>query len=364
MKIGRRLEDLAVEVQRRSEAKRDFIAPVERLKMIPNLQSPGAQLQLSGPVTQIYDVNTVAHNQLVEYTKIPGDYYKRLLVADPNLLATNVNFWLGKKETGERRMVRTLDGKVRAVLSAGYRTLENEDLAEAVLPILIEQDLIIMSCEVTDTRLYIKAVDRNIVKDIPTGAMLGEGHQFFDTISPAIVISNSEVGYGALSIEVGVWTKLCTNMAVFDATMRKYHTGARAELSDEVYALLTDETKRLTDAAVWNQARDLVRSAFSTDLFNKHVEKLTEAGEQKIAGDVVEVVKRVAKRYTLSEGERTGVLNQLIQGGNLSRYGLHAAITRHSADVEDYDRATTLERLGGAIIELPKTDWENLAVAA
>jgi hypothetical protein len=36
---------------------------------------------------------------------------------------------------------------------------------------------------------------------------------------------------------------------------------------------------------------------------------------------------------------------------------LHAAITRASADVEDYDRASDLERIGGNVITLPRSDW-------
>ena len=35
-----------------------------------------------------------------------------------------------------------------------------------------------------------------------------------------------------------------------------------------------------------------------------------------------------------------------------------------SQDVADYDRATDLEALGGEIIELPKTEWQTLAMAA
>lgn len=95
---------------------------------------------------------------------------------------------------------------------------------------------------------------------------MGDGsHVFFDTVSPAIVISNSEVGGGALSIETGVYTEVCTNLAMIGTNLRKYHTGARAAVSDEVYALLTDDTKRATDTAVWKQVRDLVKSAFAAN---------------------------------------------------------------------------------------------------
>jgi hypothetical protein len=72
---------------------------------------------------------------------------------------------------------------------------------------------------------------------------------------------------------------------------------------------------------------------------------------------VTKIVEIVGKKLTLTEGERKGVLSRLIEGGDLTRYGLHAAITRASADVEDYDRASDLERIGGNVITLPRSDW-------
>jgi hypothetical protein len=39
-------------------------------------------------------------------------------------------------------------------------------------------------------------------------------------------------------------------------------------------------------------------------------------------------------------------------------------VTRMSADVESYDRATELERVGAKVIELPKHEWREIAEAA
>jgi hypothetical protein len=40
------------------------------------------------------------------------------------------------------------------------------------------------------------------------------------------------------------------------------------------------------------------------------------------------------------------------------------AVTHYSQQVEDYDRATELEVLGGRLIELPAGEWRTLAEAA
>lgn len=364
MKAGLSLTALAQEIERRSAAKQDFIAPTGKMEMVVQAGAPAMALQ-NGTV-KTFGINAVANNQIADYAGIPNAYYKRMLVEDPQLLAANVNRWMHDEgKASDKRMVRTLDGNVRALLSNKYRPLENEDLAEAVLPVLLEGDFMILSSEITETRMYIKAVHKSIQKDVPTGRKMGDGsHVFFDTVSPGITISNSEVGHGALSIERSVYTKACTNLALIGSVLRKYHTGARAELSDEVYALLSDQTRRTTDAALYGQVRDLVRATFDEAQFEQLTAKLSGAAEDKIGGDVVEVIERFGKRFNLGEGERKGVLARLIEGGDLTRYGLHSAVTRHSADVLEYDRATELERLGGSVIELPRNQWQEILKAA
>lgn len=363
-KIGRNLTELAKEIERRAESKRDFIAPASKMSMeIDTDKKP--RIVLANGTMHDFGVNDIAHGQLAEYTDIPMAYYRRMMAEDPTLLRANVNRWLSGKGSAKdsRRMLRTLDGNVRAVLSDSYRALENEDLAEAVLPVLLDMDLIFLSCEITERRLYIKCVDKSITRDVPTGKHMGDGgHTIFDTCSPAITISNSEVGYGALAIETGVFTRACTNLAMFGANMRKYHTGRRADLSDEVYSLLTDDTKKATDRAVWMQTRDLVKSAFDLSRFEALTMRLGEAGRDRIEGEqTVEVVEKVGRRFALNEGERRGVLAKLIEGGDLSRYGVHAAITRFSAEESvAYDRATELERLGGEVIELEPHQWKEI----
>ena len=78
----------------------------------------------------------------------------------------------------------------------------------------------------------------------------------------------------------------------------------------------------------------------------------------------MKTVEVLANRYTLNETERSGVLRHLIVEGDLSAYGLVNAVTHYSQEVEDYDRATEFEALGGRLIDLPSKDWKELAQAA
>jgi hypothetical protein len=244
--------------------------------------------------------------------------------------------------------------------------LENYDLAEAIFPILSDLKMDIVSAEVTETRLYIKAVDERIQRDIPVGGgRMGDGgHTIFHTCVPAIVVRNSEVGMGALAVESGMLTKACTNLAFFEQSgMRRRHVGARHELAGEEFQeLLSDRTKRLTDAAIWSQVTDVVRGAFDEAIFTKRIERVTETTTQKIEGDPVEVVDFARRRFGMSEGEGKSVLRHLIEGGDLSRYGLFNAMTRTAEDADDYDRASDLERFGGKVIDLPPSEWKRISL--
>jgi hypothetical protein len=185
-------------------------------------------------------------------------------------------------------------------------------------------------------------------------------------LAPALTASNSEVGEGALSILGGTYDGFCSNLATFgERSTRKYHVGGKHEIvGEELYALLSDDTRRITDAATWAQIGDVVRAAFNEQHFNTLCDKIAGTQADKIEGDPVQVVKLTTSRFNLTEATGTSILKHLVEGGDLSRFGLHNAITRASQDVEDYDVATSMERIGAQVIELPKAEWKVLAEAA
>lgn len=359
MKAGLTLQQLAAEIERRAGAKRDVVVSTQHLEMTE-------QLDLVVADREKFGVNRTAHGQIATHTGIPKQYYDRMLADDPRLLADNVNTWFHKNPT--KRMVRGLDGTARAFLSDRYKPLENEDLAQAVLPPVMELGLDVMSSQFTETKLYMKFVDQSVTRELAArGGAFGDGkHNIVRLLAPAITISNSEVGEGALSILGGVYDGWCSNLASFgERSTRKHHVGGRHAIADDAtYALLSDETRRLTDQATWAQVGDVVRGAFNRALFDALCDKIEGTQNDKIEGNPVEVVKLTTSRFGLSEGTGTSILKHLIEGGDLSRFGLYNAVTRASQDVEDYDTATAMERHGAQLIELPANEWRELAIAA
>lgn len=362
MKTGRSISELAAEIERQQTAKRDLVASTKDIAMLVDGSTGRLELNVG---EEAFGINKTAHDQIGVHTGIPAKYYDRMAAEAPALLAGNVNTWLEKNPV--KRLVRTMDGNTRAFLSDAYRPLENIDLAQAVLPVLANLKLEVISCEITERRLYLKAVDQNINHDIPKGHRMGDGsHMIFDTCVPAIVISNSEIGFGALSVETAIWTRACTNLAVFSSdSMKRRHVGARHELAagDGVAELLSDQTRMATDKALWMQVRDVTKAAFDEIRFKARCDKIAGTVEQKIEGDPVQVVDFAAKRFGMTEGERGGVLKHLIEGGSLTRYGLFNAITRTAEDLEAYDRASEFERLGGDVIDLSPAEWRVISKA-
>lgn len=361
MKTGKSIVELAQEIERQANAKRDLVATTTAIAMIAD----PVRLAVGSDDGNIFGVNEIAHDQIANHVGIPAKYYDRMRTSAPELLARNVNNWLGAEPS--KRLVRTMDGVARAFLSDSYRPLENFDLAEAALPVLSDLNLQIISAEITERRFYLKAVDQSINRDIPAGRRMGDGsHTIFDTCCPAIVISNSEVGMGALSVESGVWTRACTNLAVFSQdSMKRRHLGARHDLTtDSIMELLSDETRKATDKAIWLQVRDVVKGAFNEARFAAQIDRIKETTEQRIEADPVKVVEFTARKFSLTDSERSGVLRHLIEGADLSRYGLFNAITRTAEDLPSYDRASEFERLGAQVIELPRAAWQEIATAS
>lgn len=364
MKKGIGLQDLAAKLERIREARADYIADTRALEVI-HAEVGDKRMLVQMDEGKTFDIEPHALRQMEERVKIPAQYADRLLDIHPDLLAHNLNELFQK--TPEKRMLRTLDNNVRAFLSDSYRIMDNYDLAEAVLPTLIEHGAEVISCDVTHRRMYIKAIRPDLTADFgpPPGAQMGVGHTFFvEHVQAGITISNSEIGAGRLTVQPSVFTERCTNWCSFDnSSYARVHLGAHARGDSEsmIWQVMSDTTRRKSDDALWSQVRDVAVAAMDGTIFEKIVDQLRQARGDLIEGDPVVAVQRVGDQLQLTDSEVGGVLNHLIKGGDLSRYGMHTALTSYAADADSYDRATELEQLGARVIDLPARDWQRLA---
>ena len=115
MKNGRSLVALATELQRQLASKRDMIVPTG-LMHHETAADGSTRIRVETPDgMKTYPTTELFRRQLADKLKIPFAYFERMRTEQPALLDRNVNTWL--QTEGDRRMLRTLDGQVRAVLS-------------------------------------------------------------------------------------------------------------------------------------------------------------------------------------------------------------------------------------------------------
>ena len=348
MKKGRTLVDLALELERQKAAKRDFIADTSTVAM------KGAQAQALEVSGEDFTVNGHAHRQIATRLGIPYKYYEKMQGEAPALLAENVNTWF--RVSPERRMIRTMDGIARAFLSDRYRRIDNDTVAETALPIISEmQGATIEACEITDRKLYIKVVNPRLELEVKKG----------DPVQAGLIITNSEVGMGALSVYPLIYRLVCLNgMVRQDDGVRRYHVGRAGSSEEEAYELYQDDTLQADDAALLLKLRDTVRTAIDATKFKLLVDRFRDAADQKLTGNPVKAVEVLAQRVVLGKDEKSSVLRHLIEGGDLSRWGVANAVTRAAADVDSFDRSIEMEAAGGQVIDLSPKDWSAIAEAA
>ncbi|WP_328595881.1 hypothetical protein [Rugamonas aquatica] len=211
-----------------------------------------------------------------------------------------------------------------------------------------------MSCELTETRLYLKAVSSKVSCEMGVG----------DVVQAGVVISNSEVGCGHLKVEALVYRLKCMNGLILpDSGMRKMHVGSRLESGDQARELFQQDTLAATDAAFFLQVRDVVRGAISDANLRRYAAQMRETAGVVIEGDVNRSVEVLANRFDINHEERAGILRQMVMGGDMSGYGLLNAVTAHAQEVVNYDRATELEQVVGLMLGLNQRQWREIATA-
>ena len=264
MKQGKTLQELGRELQRQRLNRQDFLADTRSIEMESDFYGSMLNLSLEGKSLS-FTVGETAHQQIASRLNIPFRYYKKMQEEAPELLDQNVNRWLNRNP--ERRMIRVLDGNVRAFLSGRYRRLDNLELCAAVLPVINEmKNSVIESCEVTPTHLYLKVVNRRVKAEVRVG----------DVVQAGFVVSNSEVGLGSLRVEPLVFRLVCKNGLICkDMAQKKYHVGRQVNASDDsAYELYSEETLAQDDKTFFLKVQDIVRSAVDETRFMLTVDPL------------------------------------------------------------------------------------------
>lgn len=357
MKTGKSLTELAQEIESQRTRKQDFLATTDMVSVVPTkiVEHVNRPVSLEVPGVGLYPMNDLALTQASTHTGIPVPYVRKMAKEAPQLLCDNLNVWFSQKPS--RRLIRALDGNARAFLSDRYQRIDNFDVANTALQAFSDFDggLKIMSTEITESRMYIKAVWPKLTREVKSARKN-------DLVEAGIVVCNSEVGLGRVSVKLFANFLVCTNGMVRDGGKAWNHVGRRLEADELGY--LSDDTLKAGDKFDIMVIRDTMKQAFDVAMFENWIAKLEGATENKITGRVQSAIEVLTEKLVLTQGEGDSILKHLITGGDLSQYGLINAVTRTAEDAEDYDRATEIEGFGQRVLDLTPKEWREVAEAA
>jgi len=254
-------------------------------------------------------------------------------------------------------------------LSDRYKRIDNDYLLTQTLPEIIKGNVetkllqthvdpegqMTMKCMFTDPSLAI---------DLGPTARGGQS----DVVQPGFRMRNSEIGKGRLSIQGFFYRAYCLNGCVFGAfdeglEFHRTHLGSRV-IEGTDYEILSDESKKLDDAAIVSQVRDVMKALVDPQLHQLLKDHLQAARMSETMKSPVDAMRKLGEDVSLSDAESKQALTNLLMDGDLSRWGAVNAVTKLANDAESIERANELEQIGGDLLKLNLRDWNRVAAYA
>ena len=375
MKTGTTLHELLTEVRRQSAAKRDLLANTrEQLRMVEMSEFPDhvalVALQPDRSELERFRVSTTAHTQIAAGLNIPWKYYNRLLADHRDLVIQQVNA-LFEREPGTR-MVRTLDGAVRAFLSDRYRRIDNDTILAETLPALFDAGGALPANRIVGSHLAPDHMRIRVVWTAPeleqTIGTTRDGKP--DVVKPGFEIGNSETGCGTFKLRGFFYRGYCDNGCIWefgnemDLSYSRTHLGGRLAAGLGAMELFSDETKQKDDAALVAQVTDIMRAIGTAEFSQKMGDTLRALKGGAQIEEPAKAIEVLSKAYGLRERETDRVLENLIRDADYSRWGALNAVTAVSnrEDVTE-ERALELQDLGAQLISMQMNQWSSIARA-
>lgn len=302
-----------------------------------------------------------------------------------SLLALNANQWLGKLES--RHLVRTFKEDKdspytgRAFLSNRYKRIDNFNLLVGVrnkegqivqpglLPYLQElqdkADFVVRSVHIGGDggKMFFKFCRPSNTKQF----VIPGTHREIDEIEFGVECGNSEIGdrrQYAIPYSFRWWCSNSAGHAKYG--IARNHSGKRIEEEDE--ESFTEQTIMMDDILTVAKFVDIVKAAMADPILDQIMADIIRSAGVQVArpSKAIEVLKL---KGGLSNAESDAVLAAFVGGtdpAGVSIYGLANAVTAVSKNVEivdDYQRRSDLEKLGGALMSLDMKEMRQYAEA-
>jgi hypothetical protein len=256
-----------------------------------------------------------AMSQFCQKLDIPVRYFRRL---PDEMKMTVANFDL-RRLKGTSFFVRGKGDWVRAFLSAGYVAYNNREIGQIVAELLGDVNILVKDFVLEETNMYLKIISEEI-RDREAGLKAG------------IMIGNSEVGMGSVSVEPFVFRKPCTNDLIVSQEKSFRHA--------HIHLTAHELTRRMAEA---------VSEGFQ--VASSCLDAFLKTREDPIP-DPVETIRKIAEARQFSQKLTDEVVSSYLVEPEANRFGLINAFTNAAQKLGPLQRIE-MERFAGTLLEVP-----------
>ena len=265
-----------------------------------------------GPTINPYRLSELATTQMCQRLGIPVEYYKRL---STEMQAVVGNYDLARLN-GKVYLLRGKGDWVRAFLSTDYVTYNNGHIVETVQHLIRHAEVTVKNFVLEETNMFLKMVSEDI-KDLGSGLKAG------------IMIGNSEVGMGSVSVEPFIFRLPCTN----DLIVSPEKTFRHAHIS-------------FTPSEFSRRVAEGISCGFS--IANELLDEFVRAHQDAVA-DPIDTIRHIAEQRKLSKRFADQVVSSYLTEPIESRFGVINAFTRAAQQLGPLQRIE-IERFAGTLL--------------
>jgi hypothetical protein len=376
MKPGLDLKALRERLAYEHETKRDYIVNTKKVYISTDFFDP-SKLVMSfvdqEGKEQDLTLNEWSLGQLAAHCKVSMFLVRDMLTgkqAEADQLAQLLTVRLN--EHPSKRLVRTVkpwgeegpveggEPYVRAFLDSKYLALDNYKLLQALDPILDDENVELLSAQVTDVCTYIKL--GNLKKLFQVGQISRRGKDIPDNVHAGAFIINSEVGAAKMDYYALIYRPEHSNAMIYADQVYTVERGNAQQV--ETWDIVGQES---VPNDIFVDVAGGVKKLLNNhgNWFGKASAKLTEAQKAKIVNGLPSTtVEKLGQLFQLNVEERTLIFRTMNIMNDWSQFGLVNAISTVARDVKGiftYDRATELEALAGKVLMMDKDSWSRIS---
>lgn len=259
-----------------------------------------------------YSLSDLAITQMCQRLDIPVAYYRRL----PSEMKSMVANYDLSRQNGQGFLLRGKGEWIRAFLSGRYVVYNNVQIYAVVLELLKEADVEIKTFVFEETHMFLKIVSEEIL-DPASGLKAG------------VMVGNSEVGLGSISVEPFVFRKVCTNDLI--VAQEKSFRHAHIHFSP------SELNRRMAEGI--SHAFKVASSVLDKFLATR-MEPIT---------DPVAAIRKIAEERKLSQKFTDEVVSHYQAKPESTRFGVINAFTSAAQNLTPLQRIE-VERLAGTMV--------------